>query len=82
MFSVEAQLKNIDIKSSMDENAVVYADVERVNQVLLNVIRKSVRLADRGSSIEVDCWTEIEDYEGLLFFTVSIVGDTVTPDEK
>ena len=59
IFNVEAKLKNIDINCSNDTDIVINTDVERVNLILLNVVRKAVRLADRGTSIEIDCWTEI-----------------------
>ena len=50
--------------------------------MLQNVIRKAVRLSDKNTSVEIDCWTQIKKIEGLIFFTVQFTGDQVSLEEK
>ena len=49
-------------------------DADRVLQVLQNVVLMAIHLANKGSKIEIDCWTEILKIEGLILFTVEFAG--------
>ena len=50
-------------------------DADKVLQVLQNVVLMAINLANSGSKIEIDCWTEILKIEGLILFTVEFAGD-------
>ena len=83
--SIESSINNISIKYNTDERdrpVEVITDAERIIQVLQNVVRQTVRLSKYQTQIEIDCWTEIREIEGVLFFSVTFVGDKVTEDQK
>ena len=75
---VQARLKSVKLCFSDVENEsetlTVITDADRVLQVLQNVVLMAIHLANRGSKIEIDCWTEIVKIEGLILFTVEFEG--------
>jgi signal transduction histidine kinase len=82
MLQSSAQEKQIDLKLAVDDNLpLVYADVDRVQQVLINLIGNAIKFTPPGGSILAKaCLVEIDP--GFVYISVSDTGRGISPEAK
>jgi signal transduction histidine kinase len=77
-----AQEKQIDLKLAVDDKLpLVYADVDRVQQVLINLIGNAIKFTPPGGSILAKaCLVEIDP--GFIYVSVSDTGRGISAEAK
>ena len=53
MVSPQANEKNISIKLDLDKDCVIYADIRRSKQIMLNLLTNAIKFSRKGYDIEV-----------------------------
>ena len=82
MLQSTAQEKQIDLKLAVDDKLpLVYADVDRVQQVLINLIGNAIKFTPPGGSILAKaCLVEIDP--GFVYISVSDTGRGISAEAK
>ena len=82
MLQSTAQEKQIDLKLAVDDKLpLVYADVDRVQQVLTNLIGNAIKFTPQGGSVLAKaCLVEIDP--GFVYISVSDTGRGISPEVK
>ena len=77
-----AQQKHIDLKLAVDAKLpLVYADADRVLQVLMNLIGNAIKFTPhRGSIVAKACLVEVDP--GFVYISVSDTGRGISPEAK
>lgn len=84
LFSVEAGRKNLELVYFIDERipCVLYGDMGRLRQVLINLISNAVKFTDQGGIYLVVLPKQEEDGRITLEFTVKDTGIGIAPEKK
>jgi signal transduction histidine kinase len=82
MLQSTAQEKQIDLKLAVDEKLpLVYADVDRVQQVVINLIGNAIKFTPPGGSILAKaCLVEVDP--GFVYISVSDTGRGISAEAK
>ena len=76
--SVQAKLKSVLLclsRTCLESGTLgVITDADRVLQVLQNVILIAIHFASKRTQIEINCWTERLEIEGLVLFSIEFTG--------
>lgn len=78
LVSVDATSKNIETITSIPENMRVFLDMDRVSQVLINLLRNSVEAMENGGILTLNAWSSDKSD---LFLEVSDTGKGISEDE-
>ncbi|WP_456434391.1 PAS domain-containing sensor histidine kinase [Thermosulfuriphilus sp.] len=75
---IQARSKNISLVVDDPGNLYVYADQQRLRQILVNLIGNAIKFTDRG---EVRLWAEIKPGTDLVVINVQDTGIGIPPDK-
>lgn len=84
LFSLDAGKKGLELVSFVDENipAVLYGDMGRLRQVLINLIANSMKFTDQGGIYLVVTSKEADEVgKYILEFTVKDTGIGIAPEK-
>ncbi|MEF2967546.1 response regulator [Paenibacillus sp. M1] len=83
LFSLDAGRKGLELVQFIDERvpAVLYGDMARLRQVLINLIANAMKFTDQGGIYLIVTRKEAEDGEDMLEFTVKDTGIGIAPDK-
>ena len=82
---MNAKQKNIQIvynNHRKSQTTELIADEKRAMQVLHNLIRQAQILAFNDSQIEIDCWSDLNNVNGLLYFSVTFSGEPIDNSKR
>jgi signal transduction histidine kinase len=82
MLQSTAQEKQIDLKLAVDDKLpLVFADVDRVQQVLINLIGNAIKFTPPGGSILAKA-SLVEIDPGFVYISVSDTGHGISPEAQ
>lgn len=83
LFSLDASRKGIEFVSFVDERipALLYGDMGRLRQVLINLIANAMKFTEQGGIYLVVSSREMDDGKFMLEFTVKDTGIGISPEK-
>ncbi|MNB67397.1 Aerobic respiration control sensor protein ArcB [compost metagenome] len=84
LFSAEAGKKNLELAYFIDQSlpALIYGDMARLRQVLLNLVSNAVKFTHQGGVYLVVSSKERKDNGLVLEFTVKDTGIGISPEKR
>ncbi|GIP54602.1 response regulator [Paenibacillus vini] len=83
LFSLDASRKGLEFVSFVDERipALLYGDMGRLRQVLINLIANAMKFTEQGGIYLVVSSREMDDGKFMLEFTVKDTGIGISPEK-
>lgn len=79
MFEQQIEAKKLGVDIRIDEDAtMVWADEDRISQVITNLVDNAVKFSDEGGSLEI--WTEIMDNK--VFVNIADTGEGIPEEDQ
>ncbi|MCF6333923.1 MAG: ATP-binding protein [Draconibacterium sp.] len=79
-FTKEAELKNIQLQNNLDENTIVFADVNLTETILRNLISNAIKFTQPGGKIQV--YSELSVIDGKEYQNICVTDNGVGIEEK
>ncbi|HEX3030339.1 MAG TPA: HAMP domain-containing sensor histidine kinase [Clostridia bacterium] len=74
---IPAEEKSINIKVQCSDNIKVFADEDRLKQVLINILGNAIKYTGKGGNIDV----QVEDLFSKVIFRIKDDGMGITPED-
>lgn len=83
LFSMEASKKGLELVYFIDDQvpSVLFGDISRLRQVLINLIANSIKFTDQGGIYLIVMLQETSENNHIIEFTVKDTGIGIAPDK-